>query len=388
MSTIQRVNNTLLSPLNQSENCNSKIHCDMVPFEEGHLSTAGPRHSEVAILSNLSNYDVQKLKDKKRYKSKLELIDDTKLTSLPIPPPPRPKKVKSVGSFKGQDINKMRELSLDTDCDYDGSVDESDDPFVFVEDYIHAAFQPGSFSREIDRRQLLFKKKSLASFKKRIQGNLFTSSTSEGTSRIDTYPADLSTNSDCESFNESLFYAGNDKEENDIKEVFGNIPGSERLKHCEMCEKPLYEISSVINHYRNQRAESDNPPFKDTNGSGSCTEFVCWDCIDIYDGFLNSIELMNTLLANSLDTSSGVSISSRNCQKSGISGSLLKYAPLYQRKEFAFSPELISRLHELKDGSLPKFFITLKDHRWVVFIRNKIRWRWRLKSFVPRPFNS
>lgn len=297
--------------------------------------------------------------------------------------------MKSVGSLKGQEINKMRDLSLDTDCDYDGSVDENDDPFVFVEDYIHATSRPGSFSREMDRRQLLFKKKSLASFKKRIQTNLVGTARCEGISRIEMYPADLSTSTDCESFNgESVFYAGNFKEDNDIKEVFGNIPGSERLKHCEMCEKPLYEISSVINHYRSHKAESDYPPYKENNGSASYTEFVCWDCIDIYDGFLNSMELMNLLLTNSFNTSSEFSFLSNQCQRNDASDSLLKYAPLYQRKDFAFSPELISRLHELRDGSLPKFIITLKDHRWVVFIRNKIKWRWRLKSFIPGAFNS
>lgn len=69
------------------------------------------------------------------------------------------------------------------------------------------------------------------------------------------------------------------KKEN-LKEIFGQIPGTDMLKYCDLCEKPLYEISSIINNHKKVKKSVTRSVY---------SEFVCWECVDAYEDFFNEM---------------------------------------------------------------------------------------------------
>lgn len=169
--------------------------------------------SETSILSNITN------RTKVSHKtSRLDLLDDTTLTSLPLPPP-----------------LKRKNTDYEDDTFNDDTLNEdSSDPIILVEDYLVTKPQ-------------LNKKKSLALFKSKLNKRI--------------------------------------KINND-SDLFVNDCNLEKgLQHCNLCEKPLYELSSFINN----KKKSDYVKKK-------YSEFVCQECIEIYDQFFH--ELSDELDAN------------------------------------------------------------------------------------------
>ncbi|KAG7191755.1 uncharacterized protein KQ657_002891 [Scheffersomyces spartinae] len=74
----------------------------------------------------------------------------------------------------------------------------------------------------------------------------------------------------------------------DLEEIFGKIPGADLLKHCDLCDKPLYEVSSIIMNHNKKRAKKGGVNRSSSSADLSpYLEFVCGDCIGMYETFLN-----------------------------------------------------------------------------------------------------
>lgn len=190
-----------------------------------------PNSESSSILSNITN------KVKVTHKaSKLDLLDDTTLTSLPIPPP-----------------LKRKNSEVDQD---DILIDDSSDQIVLVEDYL------------ISKPQLN-KKRSLAIFKSKLNKR-------------------IKTNNHCDLFVNDL-----------------NLQSNHSLKYCNLCEKPLYELSSFINNSslknnvhsstENNTNICHNVSNNDQNLVKKFTEFVCQECVEIYDQFFNELSELEKL---------------------------------------------------------------------------------------------
>ncbi|ODV78113.1 uncharacterized protein CANTADRAFT_91544 [Suhomyces tanzawaensis NRRL Y-17324] len=95
------------------------------------------------------------------------------------------------------------------------------------------------------------------------------------------------------------------KSEN-LEEIFGKIPGSDLLKHCELCEKPLYEISSIINNNKKLKKSKNRTSAEDSNKVNQVyNEFICGECVETYEEFFN--ELYQDQMTSPQSSSNGLS---------------------------------------------------------------------------------
>ncbi|CAH2352416.1 hypothetical protein CLIB1423_06S05952 [[Candida] railenensis] len=374
--------------------------------------------------------------------SKLDLIDDTTLTSLPLPPPPSRSRnrTNTIESKRDSDSNSSKPYEqcspdLNTKPEYieDESFfdeEESEDPIVLVEDYM----KPGEESTPTTMTSLtstrsagttetkssvssgsnnthLHRKQSLATFKVRLQQqqlslnqesdlvSISDSSSSTTTSIVD--PLTFSRTSSA-----SNKYKCSSTLEH-FEEVFGKIPGTDNLKYCDLCDKPLYEISAIIEKrrgYIESSKDSENEEIK-------YQEFVCEECVETYDQFFNELEELN--LIEDTNAHEQKMKNNRICEifkeiERKYSGSTssdittlnqittpstnkrcFDSADETDSKRTKFSENLLSRLHNLSEndisyncagGKRGKF---TADGEWIKNIQNKLRWRWRLQGLLP-----
>ncbi|ODQ81985.1 hypothetical protein BABINDRAFT_160201 [Babjeviella inositovora NRRL Y-12698] len=66
-----------------------------------------------------------------------------------------------------------------------------------------------------------------------------------------------------------------------LESIFGKIPGTEFLKHCDICEKPLYELSSLLS-----LTEADKSDGSAMLPANNYENFICGDCTDEYEELL------------------------------------------------------------------------------------------------------
>lgn len=279
--------------------------------------------------------------------SKLDLIDDTTLTSLPFPPPPPAKRhslrnaqslnmqrsfclvkpndsksfVKSplllgksstlswaentkrnnhysTDSISQNTNEEMQQEAREEDDEgysfFDYSYDEAD-PIVFVEDYLSslnantgttnsAATSTISASSKnsnkccststsiatLNLRQI-HRQISLADFKSRKISNSTLQSQSQ--SRSQSQGLLYIHHNQSQGCTSSIYRNNfNNVPESfeDLEAIFGEIPGSELLKSCNLCDKPLYELSSIIQNAENMHL----------------IELICGDCVYAYEEYL------------------------------------------------------------------------------------------------------
>lgn len=284
-----------------------------------------------------------------RQGSKLDLIDSSTLTSLPFPPP-----LKAGVKRSRVDLlaNRSRSLpnisriepdlspdpqyedvsftSIDTlttqnmTTEIDDSFDDGEEPIIFVEDYM----QP----QTIEPQQKMFRQQSLANFKQKLNDR-------------------------------KRKHSGGDE---NLEEIFGAIPGKNMLKYCEICDKPLYEISSILN---NKKLKID----ADKQLSEIFNEFICVECIQVYEEFLNE-------LYNQETDKSGISMTElKNLKLLNI----FKSVQLRSLNSLPVSNNLVSRLQFLNSNSLTSELIELQKINWLKTLQNKLRWRWRLNGLIP-----
>lgn len=290
--------------------------------------------------------------------SKMDLVDHTTLTSLPLPPPPARSRLKRgrlapvcqttskslcrdpSGSLE-ETLHEETEIAdLTITSEYlDETFEESEDLIVLVEDYM-ASHDVG---QQVDR------KKSLLSFKKRHNEDRSSLESSCPPSK--------------------RFERTESKDTEDLEAIFGRIPGTDRLKHCCLCDRPLYEISSILGNSESVRRGN-------SKSTQLCDEFVCWDCVDVYEQFL-------TELSESEAQDEQAKVHSTN----RLLGIFTNINDLYNAPSAGnvktFSNGLIDKLHHLSDVASPEE----KEPAWLTALKYKLRWRWRLNGLLPNPFN-
>ncbi|OBA22263.1 hypothetical protein METBIDRAFT_11121 [Metschnikowia bicuspidata var. bicuspidata NRRL YB-4993] len=327
--------------------------------------------------------------------SKLHLIDDTTLTSLPFPPPAPSKRFKpkflsashitqnseflrdesqllySVDLARATldgtlfaesiDLSKQDTTMNGTICDYENDTleetfDDSQDPIVLVEDYM----------TEAQSKETVFRKKSLANIKKRLREkslrpSLTPNSASPGSFKVDFGRCNLP----------RVSTPGNEN----LEAIFGKIPGSEKLKYCTLCDKPLYEISSVLSS-----TEAMNTSHA-ANLSHAYQEFVCWGCIDTYEEVFNELYEAETKHSEEVARQSNHAIHQTSNSILDIDYmSLMTSEEQHEKtqnrgdstqpqKKRKFSTDLISRLQRLSAVSQPKN----GSAEWVAGWQEKLR---------------
>lgn len=401
-------------------------------------------------LSSLDNFKTANGRNKLAHQpSKLDLIDDTQLTSLPLPPPLKLRGRNSTQSLlnnertnspvfssrsssssvadvqEEHEEGEQNEEDEDDDDDYEG---EQDDPIVLIEDYItHQSDEilpeTSSIQSSDSVDHLINKKKSLATFKQRMLKNSLAQEDIASISDISTITSshnfdDTIVKEDSTMMNSMASISSlhkptnkrsisNDIVPNDgdcsqkrrenLEEIFGKIPGTDLLKYCDLCEKPLYEISSIINN---------NKKFKKmAKVNDAYTEFICGECVEMYEEFFNE------LYQNELDASAEKAIrdNSKNVKLLAIFqliGQKYEEPKLAPKRSFfgkaptkilanktSFSETLMGTLTYLNNipegssynskrfgfGLLPKKSI---DIEWIKNLQFKLRWNWGANSEV------
>ncbi|CUM63436.1 uncharacterized protein PRCAT00001011001 [Priceomyces carsonii] len=251
--------------------------------------------------------------------SMLDLIDDTTLTSLPLPPPLKPKSRSSsptrtsmsnastpnTSSLRNE-ISEVESSNLDDTQQYeegDSQYEEGDtqDPIVLIEDYVDERVE------SVLENNTLKRKESLAKFKEKlwnVENDL--KPLLEGSKTDEIVTADLKIGAGI--FNDRI----NEKKRNrsisnetimkhmtiesrseNLEQIFGEIPGASDLKHCDLCEKPLYEISSII--YACESDKENTLKFGDFSKKNHLHrthlyhEFICWECTETYEDFFDEL---------------------------------------------------------------------------------------------------
>lgn len=351
-------------------------------LKERNDSSTGVDSHDRMFHSVLKQKNLNAARTLSHHPSKLDLIDDTTLTSLPLPPPParlRRGDLASSHQSKGSAHSLLeikapaaldmkpwstfgQESQLTTFVDADDNIsqcsdlgdnaDESEDPIVLVEDYM------GDKPSATTAQSKLFRQKSLANFKKRIcEGHTLTHESVRGSKRP---IAD----------DESRFHHTSPNE--DLEAIFGKIPGSDKLRHCSLCDKPLYEISSII---------SNTTPTQEQKGNMErlYEELVCWECINVYEQFLS--ELYETELADAQhhpldDNTTRKLLDIFNSIKETYGTDMAP--PTKRQKKREFSDNLLNRLHHLSSMSGSS-----TTSEWFNNFRLKLRWRWSLDRLLP-----
>lgn len=399
--------------------------------------------------------------------SKLDLIDDTTLTSLPLPPPPPCKLQKRLSNasrtnsttsipqnkiFGGdeggetesnyttensiqnssseEDLNTILDQPIDED-----TFEDSEDPIVLIEDYMNKNTNDkplfdGLLPNQSSLPNLtngFDRKKSLANFKQRIYNKNFNFSDSISINS-------KFSNSKFSSFDSNLNRPNNKRTisnvTNDVTQqpsnlenweaIFGKIPGTDQLKYCDLCEKPLYEISSIINngldHDSDEKLRTNSIQTDETLShlNDLYSEFICWECIEVYEEFLNEL-YQNELSFDSVPSNENIQFQKINAISSKSTNSNLnsllslfksiqsKYENNHHsnpslKKKLSFSDDLMNKLYNLNnsakkavvDNQLNQFNKKRRivDSDWVKSLQYKLRWRWRFNGLIPNTFNS
>lgn len=366
-----------------------------------------------------------------RQPSRLDLIDNSTLTSLPFAPPLKTSKKSrsqlgnrskstpniqhassdySLGStrrsvpretiprelpkdFLSRDIpiEDVSFTSIDTlttqnmTTEIDESFEDNEEPIILVEDYMT---MNGNNSPVVDSRSdkhftnypnpdsnihkpptslmnprikahQLFRQKSLATFKQRLSVN------NRSKRKI----------------------SGESNGTENLEEIFGDLPGKDQLKHCDICDKPLYEISSVIS---NKRAKVHNSnDIKNPQLNDIFNEFICFDCIEIYEEFLH--ELYNNELNNEEIDGNSIMNNSINDYPHSLSTGLpelknLKLLNMFKtiqlRSMRSIPSNLMDQLKFLNSNTIIQSN-GMSELNWLKTLQNKLRWRWRLNGLLP-----
>lgn len=304
-------------------------------------------------------------------KSKLDLIDDTKLTSLPFPPPPPSKsrlrrKVLSPltcptqtpqipkGSIDETDLGAISEIDTFTNVDEmvadisqcsDMLDDDHQDPIILVEDYL------SSQALDCNKRANLLRKESLANFKRKFMKGKKTTNLRYGLE-----------------FDQTL---QNSQKTENLEDIFGKLPGSDRLKYCVLCDKPLYELSSILTSAE-KRIQSGL-----SNERKLFEELVCSDCIEFYEIISNEVQD----LLQSFEPETNTNSQSHERGKESIADLInalkrkrhpesSRVAQANSENNAQFSKDLLGRLHTLNNLSETM----TKRENWLPRIRSKVNW--------------
>ncbi|CCE65655.1 hypothetical protein TPHA_0M00800 [Tetrapisispora phaffii CBS 4417] len=349
--------------------------------------------------------------------SKLDLIDDRTLTSLPIP---HPQKNENNNLFQNRQLNNKRprynetkelrvhndqvnrnvsynQSTLDDSLDSMGEDKENtsknyDHPIVLLEDYI-SYDDSGSSSRKRNKRRI-----SLSDLKRKMHkgqtNNVLKLRKIKHPSHLSNLTFSLAPNHAnassimtdiSEQYNtfepepNENSNASSDEINGVLKELIHPVTGvtedqyisriskKSQLVSCVVCDKVLYELSSIL---------PENNKFK---------EIVCGNCAEKYEAAAKLFE--DYEFDSSLDISNSSIMSGMNNNVQYLENiGLIKH-----KNTDTFSNELITRLQsQLKQTNEKdekqnneEFLLDSKSVLWFIEARKKIRWRWRISKLLP-----
>lgn len=336
----------------------------------------------------------------RKQKSMLDIIDDTTLTSLPLIPPLK-------ANNNRFNLNKISQNNKITKNDADLSVTEKDDSFAFendtfedqivlIEDYIE-----DYSSSDTGNRRMLDRKESLANFKQKLNClmdyGFFDRIAEPSNSSINTVSYKRAGSND--SGSSRLIHQTNEN----LEDVLGKLPDTDLLKYCSLCEKPLYELSSLLNNNNIPNSEGLQT-FNINNKEGTerkefknlYNEFVCGECVELYEDFfdelyLNQLEFKGDESKDNLNPDYDkdykmklISIFGQvkekyDCTKSKDCNTIDKHID----KKPSFSEALLNSLKALSEE---KDFLSKSslDFTWLREFQHKLRWRWRINGLIPK----
>ncbi|SCV01923.1 LAME_0G19394g1_1 [Lachancea meyersii CBS 8951] len=332
--------------------------------------------------------------------TKLDLLDDQKLTSLPIPPPVEECRNRKVPYNLTNEAQLRihadnRRFSVDPrraqQSDSDDS-NESRPPIVLVEDYIPDNSKRLKFAKSkvsISDLKAKVHESKLSKLPIKYRTNRLLSTTSSLTLTPHVKETDPFANMGM--IEESSSLQGTDRHSarsdrtavTDIEQILGaimkrnddndrylqSLDFEHKVKGCVICEKPLHEISSLIEgrHFR---------------------EIVCSCCTLKYE------ETAKLLEDYEFDTSSD-SINNSQDYSMGSEGSLREAQealPMNFKRHNTgqFSSHLINRLQlqlQLQHKTGPHSDNKVVDSKtmiWFIEAKRKLRWRWGASGLLPQ----
>ncbi|CAR23731.1 uncharacterized protein KLTH0E15818g [Lachancea thermotolerans CBS 6340] len=332
--------------------------------------------------------------------AKLDLLDDQVLTSLPIPPP-KEKHYNATESHVNEVQMRIhkdnRRISIAPKRQH--SEAESAHPIVLVEDYIPQDPSQLRFAKNrvsVSDLKSKISKSKISRLPIKLKDNRSASAASSLTLTPHINDDDsfanmgmISEDDECVE-NQNLAFDQHSTETGktavaDIEHLLEGVlkpsfRGSkdeylqafnleEKIKGCVICEKPLYEISTLLEgrHFR---------------------EIVCSSCTLRYE------ETAKILEDYEFETSYDSIDSSRDCSIN--SEDLLEETepaiPIANKrfKANTFSPHLINRLQlqiqniPEKEKSRDEHTVDSKTMLWFIEAKRKLRWRWRVNGLIPQ----
>lgn len=327
--------------------------------------------------------------------SKLDLLDENSLTSLPIPPPisrdspPRKRsKLNPVHEMRIHNDAFDRRISCGVPKYYaheDEDIEEDEDaghPIVMVEDYIppndnehnqrlaRKRVSVSDLKNKINRTmdmQVPLKLRRIANRKTTpvssvtLVPHLLADSINDNNDKQSNHDESSHITDDVKSILEDLIKPAPQQE---YDRYLFNIAKDTKLRKCVICETLLYEVSSLL---------ADRNNFK---------EIVCGKCTEKYEEAAKIFEEYE--FETSCESSKDSSISSMD---SAVQ--LTDNGPQPLRNKDNFSQELISRLQLQLQAGMRKDDTNLGGPTdfsmmsWFIEAKKKIRWRWRVSGLLP-----
>jgi len=363
--------------------------------------------------NNNNNSTLTKQNCVKMKRSRLDMLDNSQLTSFPLAPPPSSEKVTE--SLKSPEINAQEPQTSRPDSQL-----FEIDPIVLVEDYIKSKQLGGKKLSVIDLKTSLRTFDSmdpmelpqgpnyLTHAKSILSGTSSQTISSSSSSRGPTPHIPSSQTSsllltkcsaDESSIATSDFYSAKTQPSTDFYSaktqpslssacsIHTNVsstptlkltdtydltlgefsmPCTSSLKYCVVCETPLYELSSLLTD--------------DSKASGNYSEFVCSNCTERY-------EMLSKLIENFDMMTSIPEEGSINDLEELLEQPATKKLRGGQTSN-GFSTHLINKLQNQLHCNSSNFNtsqqIDRKSAMWLLEAKEKLRWRWRISGLLPQ----
>ncbi|CDO92855.1 unnamed protein product [Kluyveromyces dobzhanskii CBS 2104] len=304
--------------------------------------------------------------------SKLDLLDDNKFTSFPIAPPPECVLTRNnrhpTNEYRMKIHSQERRISLNPRINNTSDDDTNPNELFLIEDYI-----PRETTSNTGEASPIYgcKRVSISDLKskyyKRKQLDHLPLRLKKSSALLPELPevADKNIN--------ILGHIMQPKELVSQDHYLSDILATSNLKHCVICEKPLYELSSRL-----YEMEKDYQ------------EIVCLGCTSRYEEaarVLEDYEFETTFD----DTGRNDSMNSMDFADTAE----ILVEPSKKRKENQFSSHLIDTLQVAQNKSDltvitrapqkgPLSFIDMNTKLWFHEAKKKLRWRWRVSGLLPK----
>lgn len=297
--------------------------------------------------------------------SKLDLLDDNKITSFPIVPPreAEPSRIRQLTNEYRMNVHCLdRRISLNPRVP-DGSEAIDSNELFLIEDYIprgdETALKGNNKRVSVsDLKSKYYKRKHRDNLPLRLK---------ESNTALSAQAKEV----------EVLGQIIQPPEMGDQDQYLSNLMVQTSLKHCVICEKPLYELSS--------RLHDTGKDFQ---------EIVCFGCTSKYEEvakLLEDYELESTF-EDSIDSSRNDSMNSmdfrdpaevivsntnKRLKANNFSSQLIKTLQVVQLQDLHQSLNLVKE-------PFASSLVDPKTREWFSQAKKKLRWRWRVSGLLPR----